>query len=265
MQTQLSPVRGVLVSLTAFGADEVRRHGQAWFAQLSHASGADGVEVRGELLGDHPDSELDALAAWASAAGVARVYSSPRGMWDASGSLDEAAVREGLERAVRLGAAWLKMSIGRFNPRRPSGLDALRSLLADSPVELLVENDQSESAGTVPALSAFFQAADDAGLSLGMTFDMGNWHWAGECPLRAADTFAQRVRYVHCKGVLRRPDRWVAVPLESSLAPWRSVLRALPAGAPRAIEYPLIGADLAHVTRQSLDALRQLEQPFHGE
>ena len=63
--------------------------------------------------------------------------------------------------------------------------------------------------------------------------------------------------------VLRRPDRWVAVPLESSAAPWRAVLRALPAAAPRAIEYPLTGADLAGITGRALDALRRLEQASH--
>jgi|SRR5690606_18087033 sugar phosphate isomerase/epimerase len=257
------PARGALVSLTAFGADEVRRHGQAWFAHLAMASGADGFEVRGELLGEDADGELDALAALASASGLARVYSSPHGMWDGTGRLDEAAVREGLDRAIRLGAGWLKMSIGAFAPGAAAGLPSLRALLDGHPVELLVENDQTESAGTIPALSAFFRSADAAGLPLGMTFDMGNWHWVGECPLRAADAFAARVRYVHCKGVLRRPDRWVAVPLESSAAPWRAVLRALPAAAPRAIEYPLTGADLARVTGQALDALRRLEQSTH--
>lgn len=257
------PARGALVSLTAFGADEVRRHGQSWFARLALAAGADGVEVRGELLGRDAEGELDALAAQAAEAGLVRVYSSPTGMWDAAGRFDEAAVRECLERADRLGAGWLKMSIGGFASRAPSELAALRTLLDDHPVELLVENDQTESAGTVPALAAFFRMADEAGVSLGMTFDMGNWHWVGECPLRAADAFASRVRYVHCKGVLRRPDRWVAVPLESSAAPWRAVLRALPAAAPRAIEYPLTGADLARITGQALDALRRMESVSH--
>ncbi|MHA3903429.1 sugar phosphate isomerase/epimerase family protein [Castellaniella sp. WN] len=257
------PARGALVSLAAFGADEVRRHGQAWFARLALAAGADGIEVRGELLGEDAGGELAALAALAAEAGLARVYSSPRGMWDAAGRLDEAAVREGLDRAARLGAGWLKMSIGGFAPRAPAGMATLRTLLAGHSVELLVENDQTESAGTVPALTAFFRAADAAGVSLGMTFDMGNWHWVGECPLRAADAFAPRVHYVHCKGALRRPDRWVAVPLESSAAPWRAVLRALPAAAPRAIEYPLTGADLTRITGRALDALRRLEQVFN--
>ncbi|MFV0283116.1 MAG: sugar phosphate isomerase/epimerase family protein [Castellaniella sp.] len=256
------PARGALVSLTAFGADAVRLHGQAFFARLAAEAGADGIEVRGELLRDDVNRELDVLAAWADEAGLARVYSSPSGLWDAAGCFDAAAVRESLDRAERLGAGWLKMSIGGFGPDALSGLGALQAMLAGRPVELLIENDQTESAGTIPALTAFFRATDEAGMLLGMTFDMGNWHWVGECPLRAADAFASRIRYVHCKGVLRGPDRWVAVPLESSAAPWRAVLRALPVMSPRAIEYPLTGADLVRVTGQALVALRRLERSF---
>ena len=87
-----------------------------------------------------------------------------------------------------------------------------------------------------------------------MTFDMGNWHWLGECPLEAARTFAARVRYVHCKGVQRQPAKWVAVPLADSAAPWRAVLRQLPRGVPWAIEYPLVGDDLLAVTREQVAA-----------
>lgn len=64
------------------------------------------------------------------------------------------------------------------------------------------------------------------------------------------------MRYVHCKGVQRLPPKWVAVPLADSAAPWRAVLRALPAGVPWAIEYPLPGDDLAATTRAGIEHLR---------
>jgi hypothetical protein len=66
------------------------------------------------------------------------------------------------------------------------------------------------------------------------------------------------VRYVHCKGVQRRPDKWVAVPIADSAASWRTVLRALPAGQPWAIEYPLVGDDLLAVTRGEIAQLRAI-------
>lgn len=244
-----------MISLTAFGASEVRRHGQAWFARLSHEAGADGVEVRGELLRGEP-GELQALAQLVADTGMRCVYSSPLGMWDEDGRFAQAAVQEGLDRARTLGAATLKMSIGRFAPGDAAGWQALGGLLSAGSVSLLVENDQRACSGSQPALQAFFREADVHGVSLGMTFDVGNWHWVGESPLEMARVFADRVRYIHCKGVFRRPDKWVAVPLEQSSAPWRAILRALPATAMRAIEYPLMGDDLTAVTRLALDGLR---------
>lgn len=241
----------VLISLSSFGAAEIGRHGQLWCAQLAKSAGADSVEVRGELLRD-PATELPALN------GLASVYSSPEGLWAEGGWLDSAALGRGIAAATTLGARRLKMSIGDFGASSHGSLWGLKVQLAETRVELVIENDQTVSAGTLPALLAFFDAADRAGVTLGMTFDMGNWHWLGECPLKAAEALGRRVRYVHCKGVQRLPAKWVAVPLADSVAPWRTLLRALPADVPRAIEYPLVGDDLHAVTRDQISLIRSL-------
>ena len=245
----------ILISLSSFGAVEVRRHGQLWFTRLAEAAGADGVEVRGELLVDG-DAELSAIAD--AAAGLQRVYSSPEGLWRDDGVLDEAALARALASAAKLGATRLKMSIGGYRAASAESLERLRKRLGDSPIELVIENDQTDSAGTLSALSPFFAATHERGMSLGMTFDIGNWHWTGECPLQAAQALAPQVRYVHCKGVQRQPQRWVAVPLAESAAPWRAVLRALPSGVPWAIEFPLAGDDLLALTRGHVQRLREL-------
>jgi sugar phosphate isomerase/epimerase len=243
-----------LISLTSFGAAEVLRHGQPWFARLSQAAGADGVEVREELLQDAA-RELPELAAWARDCGMELVYSCPQPLFAEGGTLARATLQHAIAASHQLGADWLKMSIGGF-AAQSEGLDAIAQALAGSGITLLIENDQTASAGTVQALERFFAAADAAGLSLPMTFDMGNWAYQGECALQAARQFAPRVGYVHTKGVQRLPAKWVAVPLAESALPWRATLRALPAGVPRAIEYPLIGDDLEAVTRRELQALR---------
>lgn len=246
----------VLISLSSFGAAETGRHGQLWCTDLAQQAGADGVEVRGELLRDAA-TELPALA------GRAAVYSSPEGLWTAQGELDEAALARGVQAAQVLRAPRLKMSIGGFGstlPQSQASLQRLKALLQVAPqVELVIENDQTATAGTLAAMQAFFAAQAQAGLDLGMTFDMGNWHWQGECPLQAAQAaqaLAPYVRYVHCKGVQRLPAKWVAVPLADSVAPWRAVLRALPADVPHAIEYPLVGDDLVAVTREQVAFIR---------
>lgn len=251
----------VLISLSSFGAAEVRRHGQLWFTRLAQQAGADGVEVRGELLVDAA-TELAAIARVLTQWGGQAVYSSPEPLW-AGGSLDLAAVQRAAGAARLLGARRLKMSIGDFRGAPEGDFRRLAQALAG--VELLIENDQTAAAGTVDALRAFFNAADEAGTPLANTFDMGNWHWTGEEPLHAAGAFAQRVRYVHCKGVQRQARRWVAVSIADSAAPWRAVLRALPRGLPWAIEYPLVGDDLLETTRAEVRLLRDASarlEPF---
>lgn len=252
----------ILISLTSFGAAEVMRHGQLYFAQLSRQAGADGVEVRGELLGTagtpgipgtgDRTAELAALRA----AGNVKVYSEPEGLWTADGALNTIALQRALDTTAQLGAARVKMSIGGFGPHSAASLADLKAALADAGCEMVIENDQTPTAGTLGALQKFFAAADAAALALPMTFDLGNWHYLGECPLQAAAEFGARVAYVHTKGVFRRPDKWVAVPLAESAAPWRAVLRGLPADVPWAIEYPLIGDDLLAVTRREVEVLR---------
>lgn len=254
----MNSTRQIMVSLSSFGASEVRRHGQAWFVRLCRAAGADGVEIRGELL-QGGAGEIDDLAAVVRDAGLGCVYSSPEMLWDEGGVLNLAALETGLIRARTLAAPVLKMSIGGFAAGSAGTLGELGARLARHNVRLLIENDQTVRAGTLDALQSFFEAADGAGMDLGMTFDMGNWHWVGECPSQAARLFSGRVRYVHCKGVQRQPSRWVAVPLAESIAPWRALLRALPGDVPRAIEYPLVGEDLAAVVRDALRQLRALE------
>ncbi|MGH6625034.1 MAG: sugar phosphate isomerase/epimerase family protein [Burkholderiaceae bacterium] len=248
----------VLISLSSFGAAEVRRHGQHWFTALAADAGANGVEVRGELLND-AEVDLPAIGALAAQRSLGLVYSSPEGLWTGQGGLDEAALDRGLAAARMLGASRLKMSIGGYVPGSAASLPVLAQRLAAQAIELVIENDQTERAGTLAALQAFFADASSAGLALGMTFDMGNWHWTGEDPLQAAAICSPHVSYVHCKGVQRQPHQWVAVPLAASVAPWRAILRSLPHDVPRAIEYPLQGDDLLAVTRQQLALVRSAE------
>jgi sugar phosphate isomerase/epimerase len=247
----------ILISLSSFGAAEVRRHGQLWFTRLAHAAGADGVEVRGELL-NQPETEVHPIARAAADSGLAVVYSSPEPLWRDDGSLHAAALDRALRAAEQLGAPRLKMSIGGYGAGSLRSLATLDTRLREHAIDLLIENDQTDTAGTLPALRAFFAAAAQAGIALPMTFDMGNWHWTGECPLQAAEALGDAVGYVHCKGVQRERQRWIAVPLVDSSAPWRAVLRALPAGLPWAIEYPLVGDDLLEVTREHVRQLRAL-------
>lgn len=249
----------LLISLSSFGVSEVKRHGQLWYARLALQAGADGVEVRSELL---RGGEVELMALRDALPQAMCVYSSHEGIWNADGQLDQAALERGLLNSHALGSSRLKMAIGGYQPGSSTSLEELGRVLTESNVELVIENDQTPRAGTVSALKTFFEAADLAGVKLGMTFDIGNWHWTGECPLQAAAVLAPRVCYVHCKGVQRLAQKWTAVPLAESVAPWRAILRTQPVDQPWAIEYPLAGDDLLAVTRQELAQLREAARSF---
>jgi sugar phosphate isomerase/epimerase len=253
----------VLISLSSFGAAEVRRHGQLWFANLSFEAGADGVEVRSELIVDELH-ELAAIRQLASEESKSLVYSCALPLWDTQGELDTRALNRAIQATLTLGATRLKMSIGGFNPSSHRSLDTVQAMTQGLPFDVVIENDHTAAAGTLPALRHFFAATRASTFQPGMTFDVGNWHWAGECPLLAAQALSGYVAYIHCKGVQRLTRHWAAVPLSDSSAPWRAVLRALPQGTPWAIEYPLIGDDLLQVTRHEISQLRQIAATLNG-
>ena len=116
------------MSLSSFGSAEVRRHGQRWFADLCRQAGADGVEVRGELL-VQPQRELPELAALLRDTGMSGVYSSPEGLWGANGALDADALQRALDATRALGAPRLKMSIGGFAADSAGSFKQLASAL----------------------------------------------------------------------------------------------------------------------------------------
>ncbi len=251
----------IVVSLSSFGASEVKRHGQSKFVDIAREAGADGVEIRSELLSPNK-SELSFIAQQAE--WMHRVFSCAAPLFSGDGELQADSVNYALECAELLRADVIKFSIGGGSAASYQQLKRMSDMLGKRVANTLIENDQTIQAGTIFHLKKFFENAVDAGLNLGMTFDVGNWHWVGECPLRAADLFADKVRYIHTKGVYRQPMKWVAVPLAESQAPWKSILDSLPAATPWAVEYPLVGDDLVRVTKLEIDLLREIRGERYG-
>src|SRR3546814_17212688 len=124
-------------------------------------------------------------------------------LWDDAGRFDRTALERGLAAAAVLRAPVLKMSIGGFGPASRASLAQLHDMLTDEKTGLLIENDQTARAGSVPALRDFFDFSDEAGLALGMTFDMGNLTWGGECPLQGSEE-----RRGGTRGVSTCIERW---------------------------------------------------------
>ena len=252
----------IVISMSSFGATEVNRHGQAWFINMVRNAGADGVEIRSELL-SRPDDELPLIAQQCE--GLKTIYSCADPLFTAQGELADAALDLAIHRAGTIGAEIIKFSIGGGANASHAPMQKLADSLQGLAVPVLIENDQSNAAGSIFQLQRFFRKASDCGLELGMTFDIGNWHWAGECPQLASAAFLGRIQYVHTKGVLKQANRWIAAPIADSQAPWKSILDSLPAQCPWAIEFPLVGDDLVDVTRKEIGRLKEISGERYGD
>ncbi|MNB72897.1 Xylose isomerase-like TIM barrel [compost metagenome] len=268
-------MKAVFVPTSVFGNTPGPQH--EW-TQTIRAAGADGIEIRRELF---PPGELP-LAECREAnrsSGLRCVYSVPMELWDEAGRLNETQLSAVLEEAGILRPDMLKVSLGHFRAAAGSDAEAsvtdapearkagaaegqesrnsherltrLGGLLEQyrtlhGPLILLVENDQTPHGGDAGNLRAFFQAVGRSGLGgVHMTFDTGNWMYAGEEPVRAALDLAPYTAYIHCKHVVYSEDdvlQTVPIPVEED-AFWRELLSLLPDRASRAIEFAIPGPE----------------------
>ncbi|MDB5983267.1 MAG: endonuclease [Pseudomonas sp.] len=253
------PLYPVSISLSSFGADLVRERGQASFVPLLANAGATRIELREELFSEHNPEPL-ALAI--AAQGLECLYSSPQELW-VGGQLN-AELESTLLRAKAYGAQWLKVSLGHFSDN--CDLAALAECLAHHPVRLLVENDQTVQGGRIEPLRRFLAKVDELNVPVGLTFDIGNWHWQEQSAISAAKQLGRYVEYVHCKAVARNAQgKLIAIPPGlSDLHLWEQLLKQFSHGVPRAIEYPLQGEDLLELSQRHIAALAGLGQPLES-
>lgn len=245
----------IIVVTAAYGnAHVTAMGGQQAVLPIIAAAGADGVEIRRELLTEQELNALPTLAAAIASHSLFACYSAPQALFNDDGALNPA-LPALLEEAHTLNARWLKVSLGNFQSNHAAA--ALHDLLNASPVALVVENDQTRF-GKLAPMQRFQAAVAVMKLPVTLTFDMANWLWVGESPETAASKLAPLVSYIHVKAAQQVDTHYRAVALDDAEPRWPELLRQLPGDAPRGIEFPLEGADLTAVTRHYVNLLREV-------
>lgn len=251
--------RKIIVVTAAYGHDTIHAMGgQMALLPVIAAAGADGVEIRRELLSSEEIGRLSSLAFAIEMHNLQACYSAPEPLCLADGALNPR-LPALLHEAHTLKARWLKVSLGHFTDQ--AVLATLRDWLLTSPVPLVVENDQTNSGKLAPMLR-FKAACHTLALPVTLTFDTGNWLWVGDSPEEAARHLAPAVSYIHVKAAVAHEHTFHAVPPDEADARWLALLDNLPADAPRGIEFPLQGDDLIAVTRHYVELLRK--EPRHA-
>lgn len=244
----------VFVVTAAYGNDNVMAMGgQGALLPMIAQSGAAGVEIRRELLTAAELRQLPELARAIAGLGLRCFYSAPQALFAADGLTNDL-LPQLFDEAQQLGAERLKLSLGQFTAA--TAIAELAGFLATQTVKLMVENDQTDCGALAP-LHEFFTRVGLERLPIGMTFDMGNWHWVGQDPQPAAAALAAAVTYIHVKVAAPCAGGWAAVPPDAADPRWHRLLAELPDNVPRGIEFPLAGADLPAVTQHYVALLQQ--------
>lgn len=238
----------IVIVASAFGIDAVLREGHRRWLKVAADAGAAGFEVRRELIAEEGEALVAALArlgAEIDELGLWTVYSTPAPLYDERGILDDVALASAQAEADALGARFVKLQLGAFGGRADAA--GIARAAAGGQARIVVENGQRAADGSLARFVAFFAALEHegAGRTVGMTFDIGNWHWTGELPLAAARVLASHVEYIHCKAVAGSGMRRFATAPAADDPFIAAVFAALPRGVPRGIEFPLDESDLA--------------------
>ena len=246
--------RKIIVVTAAYGHDRVASlGGQQALLPIIASAGADGVEIRRELLSNLQLDALPDLAKQVAGHNLEACYSAPEPLFAEDGKLNPLIPSLLLE-AHQLNARWLKLSLGEFRGSQQFSL--LQQWLAQSDVALVVENDQT-ACGRLAPMQRFQAACRVLNLPVTLTFDMANWLWVDDSPEAAARELASSVSYVHVKAAVPHHYHYRAIALDDADPRWLALLKQLPTDVPRGIEFPLEGRDLVAVTRHYVNLLRE--------
>ena len=190
------------------------------------------VEIRREYF-KNIDSEIPVIQSEAKRLSLDLFYSVPDEVY-VQGELNPK-LEQYLSEAKQMGVKHIKWNIGDFTGVLHE--NELKALL-DQGIEISIENDQTQTSGTIDAIDRFMKAVKVAGLTIGYVYDLGNWRFVGENELEAAELLKDYVHYIHVKDVKYSEEQPVAAGLDHGLIDWRKALDLLPKDVPVAIEYP---------------------------
>jgi sugar phosphate isomerase/epimerase len=229
----------VIVPLNAFNRVEVLEKGQASFIKLIAESGAYGIEIRRELYSNQ-DPTLDSMKQEMEQHQLFTVYSAPIELWKEDYQLNEQDLTTIFQEGIKLGAKWIKVSLGHFD-KTQSSISTLHSFLRQHPeIQLFVENDQTPYGGNVNNLKSFFESATAQNVPVKMTFDAGNWYYSRQDVEEAFTQLSKYVHYLHLKQVDQENGELVTVPLQKNIGhSWERVMNSLPNGLVKALEFPI--------------------------
>lgn len=231
----------VFVCMNSIPTERLQTLGHLEIIKRLAAAGADGIEIRKELLTQ--DDKLEKLGALCKELNLAVYYSAPEFLFGPDHQLNEQGFKQRTWEAQELGADLLKLPLGSYHEKETNMSyvsEVLRENWPNDGLAITIENDQTPGGGNVQTITHFLSRCKTLDMPIEMTFDTGNWLYTDEEPMMAARELAGYVVYIHLKQVKRVHDGWVTEPVSMPLLPEvMELLGNFKGACPVAIEFPV--------------------------
>ena len=194
------------------------------------------AEIRREFIKDF-EVELQEIKNVSEELQMELYYSVPKYLY-VDGELKADEIEECFKEAYKMNCRNVKLNIGDYHHISFENVYKINSLCDKYTIMLTIENDQTEENGRSNKIKEFLESAEDVGMKVSGTFDVGNWLWQEEDPTESAHKLKPYITYIHLKDVYMK-DKPQAAMLDQGIIPWRNVLGVFDKKIPVAIEYPI--------------------------
>lgn len=131
----------------------------------------------------------------------------------------------------------IKLTLGEYENITEQQVEIINEYIQKYAIKLLIENDQNKEISNSLKLKTFVTQAEQLGLTIGLTFDIGNFVHVGENPMESAQTLKPFVQYVHIKNAKKTDTGIATTDIESGDLNLESIIKVFPKDLPYGLEY----------------------------
>jgi sugar phosphate isomerase/epimerase len=199
------------------------------------------AEIRREYL-KNSNEELKKINKLAKELNIEIYYSVPEKI--ACEKRINSNIKTYFEEAKQMGSTHIKFNIGDLENLDLDEIKKLQDIISYFNIKVTIENDQTLENGNLKCVRNAIDFINTNSLSIGYTFDLGNWYWQNEDPKNAFDILNSNITVFHLKNVDFLNDNLNTTLLSEGKIDWKSMLNKLSKDVPIIIEYPIKKEDI---------------------
>lgn len=210
------------------------------------------AEIRREYL-KNSNEELLAINKLAKVLNIEIYYSVPEKI--ACQKKINSNIKVYFEEAKQMGSTHIKFNIGDLENLDADEIKKLEDIINYFNMKVTIENDQTPENGNLKCVTNVINLINNNSLSIGYTFDLGNWYWQNQDPKNAFHILNSNITVFHLKNVDFLNDNPNTTLLSEGKIDWKLMLNKLSKDVPVIIEYPIKKEDILGEIEQVKEVL----------